>query len=492
MEDYEDYSEDYQDTFSNVERALNRIEIEEADYSESVTESELTSFDEFSDYWHKYFEKFVWKSNLYQKMLLHIALGQIFKNIKIRKGGVLLDGRISFLLIQDQGTGKNTPFMPFMDICNKIDKFLQNHPIKKSTLRCKRLDEFSDAALIGSTKQIINEEGKTRTIKVNGVFSKSESDIIVVKEAKTILSSKKGMSSVTQYINLALEPIYSKTIITKSLITGTTECESTASFLMTSYPTQEIDIEQLNSGLFRRMLVYFNRIPTPDKIDNLLKGLQNTLLNKEEMAEFSKEGITEEDIIAEYIYITYDYFAKNEDIIFNIDKGVVETFSEFVKKQAYFAIRQPSEISQIFTSIFSSYLDYMLVIASHRALMNRQEIICKEDAEYAIELFSELLSSIAEFIGWVYDNKINSYNLSMMNREYNFNTVVVKILSELNLKNRRVTRKEMVNLLQIWQKSHPEENLGGVSQDFIYKKIRGMLDSKLITEEEGYLKLASF
>jgi hypothetical protein len=77
-------------------------------------EEQAGDFDTLYGRWDEYFEKFNWNNPLYHKLLFHVLVGQLFKKIKINKAGVELDGRISVMLIQDQGTGKNTPFTPFI------------------------------------------------------------------------------------------------------------------------------------------------------------------------------------------------------------------------------------------------------------------------------------------------------------------------------------------------------------------------------------------
>lgn len=471
------------------EQEVSNLEFEEMVDEGLGHEVELTNFHQFENYWHNHFDKAVWNSDLYQQMLMHTLLGQIFKNITIRKGSVELDGRISIMLIQDQGTGKNTPFKTFVSICNKLNDYLSKRKEYPMLLRCKRLDEFSDAAMIGTTKMIIDEKGKNIISKVDGLLSIKESEIIIVKEAKRILSAERRMSSVVQYINMAIEPLSANVPITKILATGTTECYSHASFIMTSYPTFDIDIELLNSGLFRRMLVYYNRVPVLDKKRNISIGLKNLQHNRAEMESFENTGFGSEDIIVEYLLNVYSEFVSQEIIVFEFSDEIIDHIDKFVAKEMVIASRQPFEVSQVLTSIISSYIDYLLVIAAHRSLLNKSNKIAVEDAEYAEKMVAKLFKSIRDFIVWIFSIKLNSYKFNDMEDEYKLNIVVTNLLNEYSLQNKKVSRKELVEVLQQYASINNE--FSAKSRSGIYKAVGRMVKSGIISEDmNGCVKVS--
>lgn len=448
-------------------------------------EEQAGDFDTLYGRWDEYFEKFNWNNPLYHKLLFHVLVGQLFKKIKINKAGVELDGRISVMLIQDQGTGKNTPFTPFKRICDLIDKELSGSNPKIGELKCNRLDEFSDAATIGTTRQIIDELGRTVFQTVPGYFSENKSDIIMIKEAKSILDSYNRDSKIVQYINLALEPIHSETIITKVLVTGIVECKSSASFLMTTYPTSEINTDILASGLFRRLLVYYNKISLSEKKANIMKGFSNLHTTQAETEQFDSLGLNDEKLIASQLIALY-LSNPEEDLYFNIDKKIIPKIQNFINKYMNNAAKLPNEIMQVYSSIISSYSDYSIVIASHRALLFKRKEINIEDIEYSLEIMDDVVSKLLGFIVWVYTNNASKSKAEGYQNEYDFNKEAIKLITASEMQGKPIKKDELVLKLKVMAKGG---KFGFSGDSTVYRKVGSLFKQKILgIDKNGYVK----
>ena len=418
-------------------------------------------FDTIWQLWDSFFEEYNWNNPVYHQILFHVLIGQLFKNISIRKGGVELDGRVSALIIQDQGTGKNTAFTPFAKICSEIDRRLlapnapaglnkekakERHEKFTRRLRAVSLDEFSDSATIGSIQLFFDPNAKTEGLKgetiavkdeanettakievdktnpkiirrfIYGVFSKEVSDIIMVREAKTIFSThRRENSNIIGYQNTAMESIWSEHKIVKYLNAGKISCESEASFIETTYPTEDFDYELLVSGNLRRFLVYYNPIPLSKKIMNVQIGLDKLQKNEEEYQKFDKtwglitggDNSKAMELIVSYIIDKYLYYYNNKTsdegkIILSFDNDAVEEMKRYITEKMTKFGEYPEEFSSIVSSIFTTYSDTALAIAAHRAILNNKTNVSLEDIKYAEELITKITDSVINFASTIF------------------------------------------------------------------------------------------
>ena len=472
---------DISETFVDDE-VIEAKEIDSDDLENEPEQIEANDFESLYSLWDRYFNKFNWNNPIYHKLLFHVLIGQVFKNIKISKAGVELDGRISILLVQDQGTGKNTPFKPFYEICSIINNNLVENGF--GHLKCNKLDEFSDASTIGSIYNVTDENGTTRTRTSEGYFSKNKSDIILIREARNILNSYSRNSSIIQYINLALESIYSNNAIKKILIAGEIVCEPTLSIIMTTYPVADMNIEVINSGLIRRLLVYYNRINLKDKNDNLIKGFKNLHMNDKQTDDFEENGIKYEEAIAEYIYSIF-HEHREDNLTFTISKEVVEELSKFtinyMSKSAYMY----NDMGQTYSSIISSYMDYAIIIASHKALLSHRKEINGSDIRYSLEIIEVLIRNLAIFIDWIYKNNTNYYKAETYNNEVEFNKVVIGIISKRQAEGNPINSSELSKMLINLAK---DGKFGFKGRDTVFRKLKSLIKAGTIVSTDGLLK----
>jgi hypothetical protein len=464
------------DEKDDAEDTHNSVEIANFDDEED----NLPDFDALYEFYHNYMERYVWNNPIYHQLLFHVIIGQVFKNIKIMKGGVALDGRISLLLIQDQGTGKNTALYPFRGLTRKIQEEIGGN----FKLVTTELDEFSDAAIIGSYVNKGYDPIKKIYIveKVKGAFDKDVSNIITIKEAKTIFSRYRTQNSnIIQYINLALESIWQEggtSKITKRLVSGLTECETVASLILTTFPTEDFSIETLNSGILRRLLVYYHRIPLSEKLNNTVKGFEMLRKNEGEVNKFNSEVIDEERIIAENIADRYREYSNLKEIQFNFDNSAVKYISDFVKSHLPVYQNFPDDAEQTLSSIVANYSDQALVIMAHRAIMCKRTNITKQDAEYAVSFIENLMVSVAKFVKYVYNNEY-SFKHKKWKEEVD-KKKINKIEKFIKNNGGKVLKKNLLKYIMTTMKK---------SKSNSYRDYKLIINRNIVREENGYVIL---
>lgn len=420
-------------------------DVDSAEFDETELPQKIEGdFDSIYEVWHRLFEMYTWNNEIYHKLLFHALLGQVFKYISIRKGGIELDGRISFLLIQDQGTGKNTPFIPFKKICEEIDNSIRSVPINKngnnfvSDIRVSSLDEFSESAVIGSKTKVFDPAKKKFDEYENkGILDKSVSDVVAVKEARVLFNdSRVKNTNILQYFNIALEPFWDEgNVIKKHLNSGEIICTSEASTIMTTYP-MNFEIETLSTGIFRRLLVCYKEVKLSEKEENLLIGFDKLFTTKENKKKFESIWVDEKGwikMIADSLISAYQNATKNlfdnGKLVITFDEDVADEMKRFTKEMIKKLVSLPEDELKIVDSIFTSYMDHTLIISAHRAVLDGRMNIRKDDIEYAEGLIREIDLSVIKFVKFVFKSKKNYYEKIELKNEEDWRKAIIKIMS---------------------------------------------------------------
>lgn len=427
-----------------------------------------TRYKEWLDSFHNY----VWGNDTYVQMLFHVYLGQLFKYIKIKKLGVVLDGRFSLFLIQPSGTAKNTPLTLFHRYC-------ANENIH---IRYKLLDKFTDFGLFGGSNTLTwvkNGRVVKDTDLVDGIFSKTRSDIIVSKEASVILEAKRNSinSDVVKHINNALDSIHMKqNRVSIDLKNASFECESEASVVFTSYPSP-VDIDTLQSGIFRRIPTFYNQMKTNDMFDNTITGLQN-IANAQHAELVGNSELLEENykinrfsmIMREYRNIISKEGRSAEMFVHPDAIFLVTKFIEDYRKKTYALSNYQTHI---FYSIFDSYVNHMMVVASHHAILDKKIIVEENDMRYATDMFIPILANIEKYIKFIFENKKDEHIKSIRNIE---------------------TKKRIINIIcnSVQQRITADDfkTTEGVSRASAYRILNMYVDDGFLIKRGKYIYLS--
>ena len=119
-------------------------------------------------------------------------------------------------------------------------------------------------------------------------------------------------------------------------------------------------------------------------------------------------GYTDEKLIASQLLALY-LANPEEDLYFNIDKKIIPKVQAFINKYMNNAAKLPNEIMQVYSSIISSYSDYSIIIASHRALLFKRKEINVDDIDYSLEIMDDIVSKLSSFIVLNQKQSCNQY-----------------------------------------------------------------------------------
>ena len=412
-------------------------------YEKEEEKKREDNFDKFLTNYNNIFNQFSWNNEVYSKLLLHSLLSKIFDKIYISVRANIIDPRISLLLIQTQASGKGKGMIMIKKIIERLNINNEN-PIKINSI-----SDYTDAGLIGTIVETKVGKEFINSVKL-GVFSDQYSDIIYMEEAKLILASNKNRkdSNIFQYINTGLNSVFSgENVINKEMRLGRVSCRVNACFILTTYPTSLADIEGLKSGFYRRLLTYYNNLSINDLKENNTILTDSIITSESKLIEYEKIINADLDRLTEELkgYIN-NYKKMFKDGYLRVGIGsyvgvyIESRMTEYFKR---YSRDLGEDEAKILLSILTSYENYALVIASHRAIINNTSIISREDIIYAFNIIENIMHGLEKYIDYVYEN-----NSDWRQKESKkFTLTIKKILLEI-LKNKKLSKMELTGLIK--------------------------------------------
>ena len=373
---------------------------------------ELPNFVELENEWSTLFNAYVWNNDIYHKLLLHSLLGQLLRNLRLVKGGIKIDGRTSTLIIQDQGTAKDVPLVPFAQLCKALDRWMIENGINRRLRYTQNLTDFTQAALIGSIEEIVHRDRSIERRDIRGVLHRDVSDFIEIQEGRRVLALGSKLDDYTiQYINNSLSSIHTGNAQRKMLRSGEVVCESVCSYLITSYPTEEMSIELLHSGFFRRFLVHYNPIPPDEKFHNMIRGTEQLPKSHDAIEATNRAVEISLKVITRFLTKLITRYANQPyiDIIITEKaeqqlKSTINGWREITKNEL------SKEVGDILFAFVDSYINtHAVVIAGHRALVDGRDTITETDIIYSLTIVNKLLSELSLLVERIIGTQSNYY-----------------------------------------------------------------------------------
>lgn len=414
------------------------------------------NFDKFLTNYNNIFNQFSWNNEVYSKLLLHSLLSKVFSKIYISVRANVIDSRINLLLIQTQGSGKGKGMIMIKKIIERLN--LNN----ETPIRINSISDYTDAGLIGTIVETKVGKETLNSVKL-GILSEEYSDIIYMEEAKLILASSKNRkeSNIFQYINTGLNSVFSgENVINKEMRLGRVSCRVNASFILTTYPTPLADVEGLKSGFYRRILTYYNNLSINELKENNTILTDSIIASESKSIEYEKIINSELDALKEEIKIYINNYNKmisdgylrigiGSNVGIYIEAKMVEYFKRYSKDLG-------EEEAKVLLSILTSYENYALIIASHRAVINNTSIISRDDIIYAFDIIDNVMMGLEKYIDYVYES-----NIDWRQKENKKTTLEIKKILLDILKDTKILKTKLVGI--VYKELEKRQNKKGIN-----------------------------
>jgi len=320
------------------------------------------------------FESCSWNNRMFGALSFHTLLGQMLKDLRVPKGGLYLDPRISAFIIQDSGSGKSTAYEIFMRF------------VKGLGYTNVLIDEPNDADLIGTQETEQKKEGGvTKTVYTEKPGCLSWADFVLVDEGIVLINRKKHGGNALVYFQKALNPIGSESNkIEKRMAHGDPiELQPHCSLLITSIMPPGLNEVVLNTGFMQRILVFPRWLTDKDRLDNAMRDVDNLGVSDTQIEEINNLLVYFEKIKNHY---------KNNVIVIPasikpILKQKVITFFKIIEKANL-------SIKPLLMTFLSRYQNFMYILAVHYAAIRLDNIVIKEDLDNAYDIIFNIFNEI--------------------------------------------------------------------------------------------------
>ncbi len=327
--------------------------------------------------WSEIFEIYSFNNPEYSIACFHLVMGMVLKKCRIDRDGTKTDPRISVLYIKPTFSGGSAGF----DMVSLIAKKLNFH--------VNKITDASDAALIGSFEK---DEDSNENVMRRGILDKSVSDLVYWGEASIIFQKNLPTHSMKtrNYLQAALNPIDSEeSKLEKELKDGKIICEVQCSLLLVTFPPRELDDDILYAGAVQR----FCFIPKALNIDGRMENIN------EDIKRYQKKGVDINEKIIKLITMLFDIKEKYDTgVLFRMNDDATKRFMELEMELGQKYKKTDLRIQDHMGGILSSTVRKISAISLHVAAIRRDNIINKDDIEYAVSILEPQLEMIHEYL----------------------------------------------------------------------------------------------
>jgi hypothetical protein len=329
--------------------------------------------------WDETFSVYSFNNPEYSRACLHLTIGTLLKDCRIRREGTKTDPRISVLYLKPTFSGGSAGF----DMVAKIFRDLELKP--------QKITDATDAALIGS----IEKGGDGNPVQIKGILDKSLSDLVYWGEASILFNKKlpPHQQKTMNYIQMGLNPIDSEeSKLRKPMRDGTVECDVEASLLMVTYPPKELDDQILSSGFIQRSLFIPKTLDLEGRLNNIKEDIKRYCSGIDVKSKM-------ESIVNRLKEVRDQYPTGTE---FTIDPEAIGYF-EKKEEDILKPFRKSNERVQTYMgAIIASTVRKSTAIAMHHCAITRpgETTITEADLEYALkDVLKPQMDMIHEYLG---------------------------------------------------------------------------------------------
>lgn len=312
-------------------------------------------------YWQSAGEEIGYKLKYPHILNFHAIIGACLNKQWISVRGHKFDLRVHPFIIRGSSSGKALSY----DLAEKLSNLIG--------LDWRTRTQLTEAGLIGTIRLM---KGVPMVIRGDAYGT----DILGFTEAHTLLKASSKSSTMTETINMILDP---KGEVHKKLATGVIEYDTRVSLVMSSFPSLIVH-EQLNKGFLQRCFIFYENLPLT-YYTGIMEWLADNI------------GVDEEKTVEEYLETIATVLKIIRNVKFNFDflevrKILNEIPYEFEKLvKGYFDIN-------ILKTFAPRYFNLLCKIACHRASLELRSVVNEEDILYAKELCLVSFRSVCNFV----------------------------------------------------------------------------------------------
>jgi hypothetical protein len=241
---------------------------------------------------------------------------------------------------------------------------------------------------------------------------------------------------------------------------GRVSCRVNASFILATYPTPLADVEGLKSGFYRRILTYYNNLSINELKENNTILTDSIIASESKSIEYEKIINSELDALKDEIKIYINNYNKmisdgylrigiGSNVGIYIEAKMVEYFKRYSKDLG-------EEEAKVLLSILTSYENYALIIASHRAVINNTSIISRDDIIYAFDIIDNVMMGLEKYIDYVYES-----NIDWRQKENKKTTLEIKKILLDILKDTKILKTKLVGI--VYKELEKRQNKKGIN-----------------------------
>lgn len=413
--------------------------------------------------WDELFQFYSFNNPEYSRACLHLLIGQIIRESRIRRSGTWTDPRISVLYLKPTFSGGSAGY----DVVAKVGRILG--------LMVETIADTSDAALIGTVeKQKDDATGEMETVEIKGLMDKSKSNIVYWGEPSMMF--KKNLPpfqvKLRNYIQMALNPIDSEeSKITKILKYGVSHCDCECSLMLVTFNPTEIDDEILKSGFLQRFCMISKFLDANGRGANAIMDA-NSYLSKN----FDSSYVLEEVLrLLKFIQRKF-----KEKTIFTMSEEAAITLRIF-ESQEFNLIKEANTTERTrehLNGIQASTTRKIAQFAMHHAAMRLDTEIKKEDIEYASGILKSQMDTVKCYLE---DSKEHEFaQIKEDSRILKIRAAIYDFMS-VN-KSEEMDKEDVLNIIaKIFKYS---KNKDGKHTHHTYKIYKSMLTSKTLLENK--------
>lgn len=391
---------------------------------------------EFIGEFQKIFLEHSYGNHVFSQLAMHLILGRCTWAVRIPKGRLWLDGRISFWYLAPPSSGKSTPY----DFIYKVLEGVGEHKIGVTAEMEKAgenlnqfiqdVDDTSDAVLIGYH----DEEGKL----TRGVLDRG--GCVHWDEAAMLLGTSQYAEKTKGFLQKALNPIGSESNrCSRDFKSDSMSCTPTCSLYLTSYIPDGIVEKVLGTGLLQRVLCLPKDMKTEDRKRNAYTDIN-----------FLGTEPADKDLDIKYFSERFKKVMdkyNNPDVKFDWSKvkPTIKGQSDIILDLSR---NSPKKIRGLLETFHPRYMDQMYIIAMHHCCLRDDSVITVDDIKYAAGIINACYRGL---LGWLEDEPTMDTG---KHQDSKFFSDIIKIFE--NMESKTLTSTQLVSACRKkWGVSEP-------------------------------------